>query len=99
MLKKAITIIYDLIVIGKTAASDIQLSADKTTARRIRAAIAECNLDRVQRIVMRDQITLTEDDIIDVAPAVDGVVVSADFIVKFRQTTKELVRCRRSKTS
>lgn len=100
MVKKIITIAYDLIVIGKTTASDIQLSGDKSSARRIRKAIAECDLDKVQRLVMRNQIILTREDIIDISPVAEGVVVSAGFVVKFRQMTAELIRCkRRSKRS
>ena len=95
MVKKIITIVYDLIVIGKSAASDIQLSGDKSSTRRIRNAIASNDLDKTRRLVMRNQLILTEGDIINIVPDNGGVLVNPIVLVKFRQMTSELIRCRR----
>ena len=99
MLKKIIEILYDAFVIGKGISEDIQISSDANKARRIRKALKQIDmaeaLKDVRRIAIEDDVHLKEEDIIDVAPMVEGVVVSVDFIVWARQTYRDLRRCRR----
>jgi len=52
-------------------------------------------LKDVRRIAIEDDVNLDIEDIIDVAPMVEGVVVSVDFIVWSRQVYRDLKRCRR----
>ena len=99
MLKKVIEILYDFFVIGKGISEDIQISSDANKARRIREALKQPDmaeaLKKVRHIAIEDDVRLKEEDIIDVAPMVEGVVVSVDFIVWARQTYRDLRRCRR----
>ena len=98
-LKKIIEMLYDFFVIGKAISENIQVSSDNRKAKRIREAIKQTNMTEalrdVRRIAIEDDVNLDIEDIIDVAPMVEGVVVSVDFIVWSRQVYRDLKRCRR----
>ena len=99
MIKELITLLYDLLVVGKTVAGDIAVSGDKACAKRLKKAIEENNQEKVQNILSRDFIELEKTDIMGVCttPEGPGVILSVSAAVKFRQLFKDLRRCRRSK--
>ena len=94
-ISKIITIIYDLLFIGKTTAKQIQLQTDVRRAKKIRKAIEDCDIEKIRNLVLKNQIILADDDIIGISPSKDGIIVTPEMLIKFRQMTAELIRCRR----
>ena len=96
-IKKVIDIIHDLFRIGKTTAKDLQISGDVATARRIKKAILDEDLKKLRKIVTRGGILVDGTDILGFSE-IDGVpliLVTAEFIVKYRQLFKEVRRYKR----
>lgn len=95
--KKVIDIIHDLFKIGKTTAKGLQISGDASTAKRIKKAILEGDIDKLRRIVTRGGIFIDETDILGIGEK-DGIPfieVSPEYIVRDRQMFKMIRRYRR----
>ena len=97
MIKKVVEIIYDLLVIGKSASEDIKISSDKRASRLIRQAVEEGDDKKLLKHMTKDFVLLSEEDIIGgcTTPQGKGVIISIDAAVKFRQLYKDLRRCRK----
>jgi len=95
--KKAIDIISEFLKIGKTTAKDIQIAGDIATARKIKKAIEEKDVKKVRRIISRGGIFIDESDIIGIFDSKDypAVLVSIDFMVRYRIYQKEFRRLKR----
>ncbi len=95
--KKAIDIIHDLFRVGKTTAKDLQISGDANTAKRIKRAILEGDIDKLRRIVTRGGIFIDETDIMGFTEheGTPFVIVTAEFMVRYRQLFKEVRRYKR----
>ncbi len=95
--KKAIDIIHELVNVIKTAGKQIQISGDVATAKRIKKAIADKDLPKLRKIVMRGGILMDEYDIMSLwsREKNPGVLVSVDFIVNYRQMFKMVRRYKR----
>ena len=98
-IQKAIEIIYDLLFIGKTAAKDIQISKDANTARKIKKAVLDEDIDKLRRVIAKGGIFIDETDIMgfQIIEGVPFVIVTAEFIVAYRQMFKDIVRYKRAK--
>ena len=95
--KKVIDIIHDLLKIGKTTAKDLQISGDAATAKRIRKAIKENDLVKLRKIIARGGIYIDETDIMgyELIQGVPFVIVTAEFVVNYRQMFKIIRRYKR----
>lgn len=98
-IQKIIEIIYDLLFIGKTAAKDIQVSTDISTAKRLKRVIEEGKEEKARRIISKDFVILDESDIVGICttPSGPAVIFSVTAAVKFRQMYKDIRRCKRAK--
>ena len=98
-IQKIIEIIYDILFIGKTAAKDIQISGDATAARRIKKAVAEGDLQKLRKEVMRGGILIDETDILGIwgTPENPGILISIKAIVNYRQMFKDIRRYKRAR--
>jgi len=98
-IQKIIEIIYDVLFIGKTAAKDIQISKDISTAKRLKKAIEEGDEEKARKIISKDFVILDDSDIIGICTTPQGpaVIFSVPAAVKFRQMYKDIRRCKRAK--
>ncbi|MBU0847086.1 hypothetical protein KKH23_07820 [Patescibacteria group bacterium] len=96
---KILEFLYDLLVIGKTAAEDIKVSSDKRAAKNIREAVEEGDDKKLRKFMTKDFVLLDDGAIIGgcTTPDGKGVIISVDAAVLLRQLYKDLRRCRRSK--
>ena len=96
-IKKVIDIIHDLFKIGKTTAKDLQISGDANTAKRIKKAIRDRDLKKLKKIVTRGGIFIDETDIMGYTEkeGIPFVIVTAEFIVNYRQMFKIIRRYKR----
>ncbi len=96
-IKKVIDIIHDLFRIGKTTAKDLQISGDVATAKRIKKAILNGDIDKLRKIVTRGGIYIDQTDIMGFTEheGTPFVIVTAEFIVRYRQLFKEVRRYKR----
>ena len=95
--KKVINIISDILKIGKTAAKGFQISGDASTAKRIKKAILNEDIDKLRKIVTRGGIYIDRTDIMGYTEheGTPFVTVTAEFIVRYRQLFKEVRRYQR----
>lgn len=98
-MKKALDIIHEIISIIKTTGKGIQIAGDASASKRIRKAIAENDIAKLQRIVTRGGIVIDEKDILGIfkSDKTPAVLVSPDFIAKYRQMFRAIRRYERSK--
>ena len=95
MVKTVIETLYELIVIGKTAAKDIQMKTDVRARRLIEKYYEISDLVRLRRICLKNHLYLKEEDIIGIDLKTGGVIVKLDYLINSRQVYRELIRCRR----
>jgi|26BtaG_2_1085354.scaffolds.fasta_scaffold02055_7 hypothetical protein len=99
-IKKLITILYDLIVIGKSVSIDLQLKRDVRMAKRIREAAEEFDEEKLRKVMMRGHVFLGEEDIVGLAVTPINktrALVSIDFLIMYKQMYLDLRRCKRSR--
>ena len=92
--KKIVNIISDLLHIGKTTARSLQMSGDRSMARRIKKVIKAGDTERLRRIVDRKGILIDGGDIIGVSNDKEtlSVLISIDMMVKYVQMRRTIER-------
>ena len=95
--KDSIKAFLELIKIGKSTARGLQISGDAATAKRIKRAIAEGDIKKLRKIVARGGIYIDETDIMGFTEheGTPFIIVTAEFIVRYRQLFKEVRRYKR----
>ena len=96
-IKKIVDIISEFLKIGKSTAKQLQISGDAATSRRVKRAVLEKDIDKLRKIVTRGGIYIDETDIMGFTEqeGTPFIIVTAEFIVRYRELFKEVRRYQR----
>jgi len=100
VIKKFLIILYDLIVIGKSASIDMQVRKDGRIAKRIYEAAEEFDEEKLIRVMRRGDVKIRDDDIIGLTVTPGNktrVLVSIDLLIMYKLIYLDFRRCKRAR--